>query len=168
VVVALGGGTHPEEWRAVLNALFSELASFDLLPGFGPVGFEAGGPGFRVANPDEAAARMAGAHLAVSAAGTTALELAFLGVPSVLVAVAANQRPTARALAERGAAVDLGDLRLLGAETLRSAVLRLLASPDTRRSMRERGRAILDGRGVERVAAALREGVDFRRPRRLS
>jgi len=111
---------------------------------------------------------MAEADLAVSAAGTTALELAFLGVPSVLVSVASNQRPTAEALAERGASVDLGDRRGVGAEALRSTVLRLLASPETRRSMRSRGREILDGRGVERVAEALREGVDFRHPRRPS
>jgi spore coat polysaccharide biosynthesis predicted glycosyltransferase SpsG len=167
VLLALGGGRRTEDWRAILEALAAgpEGATFRLLPGFdrsrhaelARLAAEAG-PRFRPSeDPAEAAELMARADLAVSAAGVTAIELAFLGVPSILVSVAENQRPTAAALAASGAAVDLGPRDEAGAETLRSMVGRLLASPDTRRDMRARGRALFDGRGVERVAAALRE-----------
>ena len=53
---------------------------------------------------------MAWADIAVSSAGTTALELAFMGVPTILVTVADNQRSNARACAKLEIALNLGDL----------------------------------------------------------
>ncbi|HEX7900451.1 MAG TPA: UDP-2,4-diacetamido-2,4,6-trideoxy-beta-L-altropyranose hydrolase [Planctomycetota bacterium] len=101
---------------------------------------ETGGPGM--------AARMAWADAAISGAGGTAWELAYMGVPSMLVVAAENQRPNADALAAAGAALRPED----GLDAL-------LADGPRRARLAERGRALVDGRGADRVAAALEAGL---------
>ncbi len=117
------------------------------------------GPAITVLPPQgDMAAVMAGADLAISASGGTALELAYLGVPSILLVAAENQRPVAAHLAQEGAALLLGDVEALEAAALRAAVDSLLADPERRARMSERGRGVIDGRGAERVVAAIRRG----------
>ena len=53
---------------------------------------------------------MAWADVAISAAGATCWELCLLGLPSLLVDLAPNQRPLAEELQRRGAAIHLGNL----------------------------------------------------------
>src|SRR5205807_9904518 len=52
--------------------------------------------------------RMAWADGAISAAGSTCWELAFMGVPMLIIVTADNQRGSANALERREAAVNLG------------------------------------------------------------
>jgi spore coat polysaccharide biosynthesis predicted glycosyltransferase SpsG len=58
-----------------------------------------------VTSPREASRAMAASQVAVSAAGTTAWELACLGVPAILWPMVKNQRPVASALDGRSALV---------------------------------------------------------------
>jgi UDP-2,4-diacetamido-2,4,6-trideoxy-beta-L-altropyranose hydrolase len=95
------------------------------------------------------------ADLAVTAAGSTCWELAFMGVPMVTVAVADNQRPIAGSIEAAGIGVDAGSWDALQDSTLADAVQRLRASPAVYHEMRTRARGLIDGRGSERVAAAL-------------
>ncbi len=99
---------------------------------------------------------MAWADLAVSAAGSTCLELAFMGLPGVLLVLAENQRPLARAMAAAGAAIDLGPEEDRSPADIAAEVDRLLAAPDTCAEMARRGRALVDASGARRVAAVLR------------
>ena len=89
--------------------------------------------------------------LAISAAGGTAWELAALGVPTVLIAVAANQRTTLDALVAAGAAWEW---QPHDAE-FRSRFRSLTARGDVRRSLSEAARRISDSNGAVRVAEAL-------------
>lgn len=93
---------------------------------------------------------MAWADLGVAAGGTTSYELAFMGLPAVLLVVAENQRRVAEALDHHGVAhqVELPHLR--------AAVAALLPNRDRRLQMSQRGRQTVDGRGSERVATRLR------------
>ncbi len=91
--------------------------------------------------------------VAVLAGGVTLYEACCLGVPTVALAVVPAQRPTVRAFATRGAAVDAGDPRT--PERAVRSVLALLADDRRRATMARRARAQVDGRGVWRVAAAL-------------
>jgi UDP-2,4-diacetamido-2,4,6-trideoxy-beta-L-altropyranose hydrolase len=96
--------------------------------------------------------QMAWADLAISAAGSTAWELAFMGVPSLLIVAADNQAGVARAMQMVGAA------RVLEApepEAVETAVVALATDREARREMSARGRAVVDGRGVERVLRVL-------------
>jgi UDP-2,4-diacetamido-2,4,6-trideoxy-beta-L-altropyranose hydrolase len=97
---------------------------------------------------------MAEADLALCAGGTTALELAYVGVPMVIITLAANQVPGAKSLAEQGCAVLAGH----GRESLARAsqwVAALLSDDSRRKEMSLKGRIQVDGRGPERVAARL-------------
>lgn len=100
------------------------------------------------------ATEMAGADLAISAAGGTSLELAALGVPSVLIVAADNQRAQADALAHAGAAL-VPDCRGSDLRTLVDVAADLAEDAGRRREMARRGRELVDGRGAKRVATRL-------------
>lgn len=95
---------------------------------------------------------MAAADLAIGAAGTTSWERCCLGLPTVTVAVAANQRLIAEKLAEVGAIVMLDD----PAESGFAAALARLVGDDGERLRLARASAdICDGEGAPRVADAM-------------
>jgi RimJ/RimL family protein N-acetyltransferase len=99
-------------------------------------------------------ALMAWADVAVAAGGSTAWELAFMGLPAALIVLADNQRRVAAALGEAGIAVNLGECPT--PEHIADAVSGLLLNADLRRQMRDLGRAMVDGRGAARVVDFLR------------
>lgn len=95
--------------------------------------------------------------LAISAAGSTCLELCRMGLPAVLIDLAQNQTPIAREFARRGTAIHLGSLQDVTETTIAVAVADLLRSKERRRKMSELGRAVVDGTGAERVVAEIRQ-----------
>jgi UDP-2,4-diacetamido-2,4,6-trideoxy-beta-L-altropyranose hydrolase len=101
-------------------------------------------------------ALMAGADLALSAGGGTCWELAFLGIPTLVLALAENQRLVAQSLGRVGAALDLGWYEGLRADELRDTILGLAHSGVRRRTLGEAGRAMVDGAGGRRVVMVMR------------
>jgi UDP-2,4-diacetamido-2,4,6-trideoxy-beta-L-altropyranose hydrolase len=100
---------------------------------------------------------MAQADLFIGAGGGTSWERAALGLPTICIAVAGNQQPNAERLAEVGAHLYLGPREAVSVETLAYAIGSLLANQTLRASFAERSRQLVDGLGVQRVAAALTE-----------
>ena len=98
---------------------------------------------------------MADADVAISAAGITCWEMCFLGLPAVLIDVAENQTPVARELDRQGIAIHAGSSQQVTPEDIASRVKLLLASPELRAAMSERGRRLVDGKGPERVISAM-------------
>ncbi|GAB4364327.1 MAG: UDP-2,4-diacetamido-2,4,6-trideoxy-beta-L-altropyranose hydrolase [Deltaproteobacteria bacterium] len=110
-------------------------------------------------SPDSMRTLMVRADLAVAAGGQTTFELAATGTPSVVVAVADNQVPQSRAWDSEGALWYASPVWEQGLGERVSAMVRSLADdPAARARMSERGRALVDGRGATRVAAAVLEG----------
>lgn len=108
-------------------------------------------------HPRNMAELMAWADVAVSAMGSTAWELLFMGVPFVGMSVADNQRPVMRRLGQMGLAATL-DLTLgLTSHDIAAAVKQLVTDEQKRRVMERRGRELVDGKGAERVCAAMTE-----------
>ncbi len=105
--------------------------------------------------PENPAAVMAAADIAIGASGSTSWERCALGLPSVVLVVADNQEGLARALSQEGAAGLLGRVGGVTPESLRQAVSALLEDPERRSAMTRAGRRICDGRGAERIAQAL-------------
>jgi UDP-2,4-diacetamido-2,4,6-trideoxy-beta-L-altropyranose hydrolase len=95
------------------------------------------------------------ADLCVGAGGGSAWERATVGLPTVTVVLADNQRPMAQAMARDGLtlAVEAGDPDFEAA--LAAAVQRLIHDSALRRAMAEKASAICDGQGAARVADAL-------------
>ncbi|AUN32248.1 UDP-2,4-diacetamido-2,4,6-trideoxy-beta-L-altropyranose hydrolase [Niveispirillum cyanobacteriorum] len=101
---------------------------------------------------------MAGAGLAVTAGGGTVGELATLAVPTLLVVVADNQAPAADDARAKGwaAVVDARGHRM-AADSIVERTLSLWSDLCTRTTLSHRISAGgIDGRGAERVSAALR------------
>mgnify|MGYP000875924343 CR=1 FL=1 len=90
---------------------------------------------------------LTGADLAIGAGGVSALERCCLGVPSVVVVIADNQREVATALAEKGAA----RLACSASDAARQATV-LLEDRTARQAISIAAMALCDGRGAARIA----------------
>ncbi len=115
-------------------------------------------------NPPDMAALMEWADVAIASAGTTAWELAYMGVATLLFSTADNQRPVAESLAAAGGARDLGTSEALKGEYVVSELRALLKSPRARETMTTRARAVVDGRGVSRALTELKAALIALRP----
>jgi len=97
----------------------------------------------------------AAADIAIGAGGSSVWERATLGLPTATVVLAENQGPMAETLAAAGLTLAL-DARAPGFEAaLPEAWARLTGEADLRWSLTTRSSELCDGRGAERVAAAI-------------
>jgi UDP-2,4-diacetamido-2,4,6-trideoxy-beta-L-altropyranose hydrolase len=108
---------------------------------------------------DEMATLMLEADLAIGAAGTSSWERCCLGLPTLLVVTADNQRQIAQALAVAGAAVYVGQMPGTDRALMASALARLASDPAALCRMSAAAGAICDGQGASRVAAAISDMV---------
>ncbi len=100
-------------------------------------------------------ALMAGASLAIGAAGATAWERCCLALPTILITIAENQKPGAAALADAGAALWLGDVGEVTPGDVARSVAALTDDPVRAAALGETARSLCDGAGAGRVLAAL-------------
>ncbi|MDF1793943.1 MAG: hypothetical protein P1U88_18670 [Thalassobaculaceae bacterium] len=101
------------------------------------------------------AALLSTADLAVSAAGSTVLEMATLGVPMIIGAQNESEIGPAAALARRAAAIDVGPLESVELTLLTDTISALAVDADRRRGLAANARSLVDGLGADRVAAAI-------------
>jgi UDP-2,4-diacetamido-2,4,6-trideoxy-beta-L-altropyranose hydrolase len=102
-------------------------------------------------------ARMAAADVAVAAGGSTSWELAYMGLPSLVLVLAENQRENAAGLAAAGIAVNLGEAERLEGPRLAEELRGLAMSRARRQEASRRGRRLVDGQGAVYVVRAMRE-----------
>jgi len=102
-------------------------------------------------NPVNMAPLMAWADMAISAAGGTCWELAFMGTPSVLISISQDQLENGKAAAERGIACNLGWHADLSTQKIADAVQMLLHDGERRFAMCRAGQELVDGLGPKRV-----------------
>jgi UDP-2,4-diacetamido-2,4,6-trideoxy-beta-L-altropyranose hydrolase len=95
------------------------------------------------------------ADLCIGASGISVLERCAKGLPSLLIAVADNQVPIARALAERGAAIYLGRSEDVDEERIARAIGGLQAMPELVAMMAQKAAEVCDGDGARRAAARM-------------
>jgi UDP-2,4-diacetamido-2,4,6-trideoxy-beta-L-altropyranose hydrolase len=98
---------------------------------------------------------MAWADVAITAAGSTCWELAFMGLPAVLMVIADNQALIADGMAKAGAAVNIGWAADVAEKALAEELKRLLQDQGRRSAMSAQGRLLVDGQGTSRVLAAM-------------
>lgn len=98
---------------------------------------------------------MARADLAFGAAGTTTWERACLGLPSMVVSVAENQRKLAATAEQSGILRWLGEVGEITVEKLAQALRAALAAPAALAAQSRRALELVDGGGASRVVAAL-------------
>jgi UDP-2,4-diacetamido-2,4,6-trideoxy-beta-L-altropyranose hydrolase len=99
------------------------------------------------------AALMAWADLAVSAAGITTWELAFMGLPSLAVVTSENQRSVAAGADMAGISSSLGWYDRFSSSELAERIAHLLKHREIRERMSRSGQKLIDGDGASRVLA---------------
>ncbi len=102
-------------------------------------------------NVENMAELMTWADIAVSAGGSTCWELAFMGLPSLILVLAENQRENAEKLGEMEAIVNLGWHEDVSANQIASAIAQLILADETRMKISKRSQHLVDGKGSKRV-----------------
>lgn len=102
-------------------------------------------------NVNNMAPIMRWADLAITAAGSTCWELALMGVPALLVAVADNQLKVAETLNSKGIMKNLGWWEELTEKEIMKEISIYLLNQRLRCRSIQRGRALIDGKGVFRL-----------------
>lgn len=134
-VVVGSAAKHIESVRALANAMDGRVRLHVDVPGMAEL--------------------MAAADLAVGAAGTTSYERCCLGLPSLIVIAADNQKQIAAALVNAGAAVSLGEGQALRPAHVARALQELARDPLRRARLSQNAWAVCDGRGASRAAISL-------------
>jgi len=104
------------------------------------------------------AAFMLRADMAIGGAGSMSWERCCLGLPSVVVSLADNQRPIAEALDERGAAAIAGWSPAATAQDIALALTTLLKSMTSLPAMSWAAASMCDGTGVPMIVANIMRG----------
>jgi len=115
------------------------------------------GNGRLINNADCMAKLMAWADLAISASGSTSWELAFMGLPSLVIVMAENQAPVAKALQNKGVCNNLGRHVELAEADITHSLRGLLTDLHQRQNMSAQGRKLIGGNGAETIVANLLE-----------
>jgi UDP-2,4-diacetamido-2,4,6-trideoxy-beta-L-altropyranose hydrolase len=102
---------------------------------------------------------MAWADVAITGGGSTTWELAFMGLPSIILVVADNQKAIAEKLDEIGVAVNLGWHEDVAVAHIVRAIPQLLVTSETRAEMSIREQELIDGEGTARVLMLLKGEV---------
>lgn len=103
---------------------------------------------------------MAGAGLAVSAAGTTTAELAAIGTPTLLVTIADNQLAAAAQSASLGCCALVDGRQPDAVDEISRAAAALWQDPARRQQMAGLAAALVDGQGAVRIVGAVSRLLD--------
>ncbi len=166
ILITLGGSSQPETVKKVIEAIkrlpFKKLEIRFLLGG----DVVANKKIFSAAaslpylfafqqNVKSVAQSMAWADMAISGGGVTSWELACMGLPSLLLICAENQRRGVVELERRKVSKSLGSSGAVRPQDIAQAIARFLRNPQMRREMSKRGKHFLDGMGAQRVVKSL-------------
>ncbi|BAW97774.1 glycosyltransferase family 28 protein (plasmid) [[Synechococcus] sp. NIES-970] len=98
---------------------------------------------------------MAWADLAIAAGGSTNWELAFMGLPTVVITLADNQRDIAQKLDQLGVVINLGWHLDVTKGAIAQAVSHLLQNSQQQQAMSQKAQQLIDGKGSQRVIEAM-------------
>ncbi len=104
---------------------------------------------------DNMAELMAAADLAIGSGGSATWERCCLGLPTIAVCIAENQRAALSRLANDGVHAHLGQQAAGGHRHIVDAILSLVEAPAHARGMSQRAAKLVDGNGDQRVGEAL-------------
>jgi spore coat polysaccharide biosynthesis predicted glycosyltransferase SpsG len=155
VVIALGGGPRLRLAGAIADAIVAAEpnAEVRIASGFVVAPRPASSNVVWIGASRGLASELSQASVAVVGGGVSLYEACALGVPTVGVPVVEAQVPTVRAFARRGAILSapFG----ASADVIAERAVSLLNDRTRCRSLTQRGRSLVDGRGALRAAAAV-------------
>ncbi|MCG8637448.1 MAG: UDP-2,4-diacetamido-2,4,6-trideoxy-beta-L-altropyranose hydrolase [Desulfobacterales bacterium] len=106
-------------------------------------------------NPGNMAGLMTRADMAVSAGGSTAWELSYLGIPSVFIVTAANQENSVRKIQEFNAGINAGSHSPSSIRELSDTIYRLMSSSTLREELSRQSKRLISGKGGNKIVDAM-------------
>jgi spore coat polysaccharide biosynthesis predicted glycosyltransferase SpsG len=162
IVVSMGGSDHHEMTPRVVEALAGAGRKVKVIVGTVMTDREWSDWPDSVEvfiKPTNLLPHLDGAALLIGALGMTAYEAAAAGVPSLLVGWTDDHLATALELEQRGVCNSLGLWTEFDAGYLRNLIGGILTDQIIWKPMSAAGKALVDGRGVERVADRIMEVI---------
>jgi UDP-2,4-diacetamido-2,4,6-trideoxy-beta-L-altropyranose hydrolase len=159
VLVTLGGG-DPENYtlkviRALLQVSVPGLETTVVVGATNPnveiLKGAAKPPIQLVIDADNMPELMARADIAVSGGGSTCWEMAFMGLPNIILVLSDNQVAIAMELTAAGISKSVSLCGNLDSDTISYELSQLIQSSTIRKEMSRRGRQLADGYGVKRI-----------------
>ena len=98
---------------------------------------------------------MVNSDIALVSFGTTVYELAAAGLPAIALSITEDHAQSAEVFAKGGSLIHLGLFSSISAEQIQGAVRELMNNQQLRFKVSQRGQALVDGKGAERVAKLL-------------
>jgi len=98
---------------------------------------------------------MAWADVAISGGGSTCWEIAFLGLPNMILQLAENQRGIAEGLDSRGVGLNARWYAEISELDLAQALKTLMFNPARRKTMSEEGQKLVHGTGTDKVVSVM-------------
>jgi spore coat polysaccharide biosynthesis predicted glycosyltransferase SpsG len=154
VLVVMGGSDPYGAIEPVGEALAAARIPVSVVLGPGYSGARPEGVD-QVVGPGGFVAALASCAVLVVAYGQTLLEACYLGIPAVAVVLTADQVDNAQAFSDHGTALTVDASRGVRPRDVVEAVTRLGDDSVLARTLATRGTELVDGRGAERVAAAI-------------
>ena len=99
------------------------------------------------------------ADLAVTAAGNTLLELAYLGIPSLIVCAEKFEIETAKLLEQNGFGINAGFGGNLTSRKLHSHLIHIIRDYNLRKKMNRTGPKLVDGKGISRIVEIIQTQI---------
>jgi UDP-2,4-diacetamido-2,4,6-trideoxy-beta-L-altropyranose hydrolase len=91
------------------------------------------------------------ADLAISAGGSSCYELAYFGIPNLMITVADNQISIAHEMDKQRIGIYLGEKHDLQQDFLKDKIKEFLKNQSLRNHMSENGQKLVDGKGKRRI-----------------
>jgi len=89
--------------------------------------------------------------IAISAGGSSCYELAYFGIPNIIITVADNQLNIAKELDNQEISIYLGIKHEIKREQLKNKVKELINNHSLRKNLSQNGKKLVDGKGKERI-----------------
>lgn len=102
------------------------------------------------------------ADFAVTAAGSSVFELAYLGVPQLAVIISGNQEVTGLEIEKRGIGICLGRWNALSQKRVIESIEEFIFNESMKRKMATAGSNYIDGNGTERIVKEIAEFYNFK------
>jgi UDP-2,4-diacetamido-2,4,6-trideoxy-beta-L-altropyranose hydrolase len=106
-------------------------------------------------NVEDMANLMSSADLCIGAGGTTTWERCCVGLPTITIILAENQKNISENLDKEGALLNLGWYHNVTENNIKEGIEGLIGNPQKMASMCDKSRRLVDGEGVNRVCDAM-------------
>ncbi|GAG07678.1 unnamed protein product, partial [marine sediment metagenome] len=104
-----------------------------------------------IKSPENMANLYLESDIAISAGGSSCYELAYFGIPNIIITLADNQLNIAHELDKQKISTYLGTKNEIEIEQLKNKVKELINNDSLRKTMSQNGKKLVDGKGKERI-----------------